>query len=375
MAANDKGHGRTHKAHAAGNYHFTWEPIPEDPGHERVQRVEITRGAGADRMVLEKWERQPDGMFQLAGGTHRPTTGEPLAFHPGADFTTRASAWSERKANAMGGRGTMVYGKEAVEDHLWAKGYEYGKARDRATGIALDQAANLDAGDFISELATVMTTQYRSGLREGDYLEDVERYTTDGCVFGEESRRAGAVKLRVAVALDRSRSMYANGIMGTAGRALIALDKTVRQAQQELPEGSLAYQPFVFAGEAERRRDLNLFTGQYMYPSSDWDDTNIAPLLESIEKWEQEDGADPDAFKLDLIITDGVLEHPRDVARANQIQARRNGRGATIMLNFLPREEWGDYHLPARCFQYPVTKDSLAAQLRAIVTEVVGMLA
>lgn len=350
MAQGDSGLGRTSKLKASGRYNFEWgKPEPEAP--EQVIAVEIKDGSE----VRQRWELQDTGEFLCAvAACDKDVAQKDLRFRPHQPML------AER-------------GKGVVEKHLWPRGYEWGNAQEASTVRQLGRRANIDTGDFVAELSTVMRTRHRYGLAEGEFIEDVERVFTDGQVFGEEERRPTDVQLQITVSMDRSKSTFANGVARIGGRAFIALDKTVRQAALDLPEGCLTYQPFTFAGGATREtpEGVRRYNGQWWLPSDDWADTRITPLFRAIQRWEQTVG-NPDAFKLDIVITDGVLEHRKDVAEANRIQVERNGRGAVVMLNFLPREEWGDYHMPSRTVMYEVTEDNLAARLRTVIAEVLG---
>ncbi len=91
-------------------------------------------------------------------------------------------------------------------------------------------------------------------------------------------------------------------------------------------------------------------------------------MFRAIQQWEQAHG-DPNAVRLDLVLTDGVLEEADDVAEATAIQEERNGRLRTVLLNFLPLDQWSDYQLPDRCAQFPVNADNLDSSIRTIVQE------
>lgn len=245
-----------------------------------------------------------------------------------------------------------------------------------------NEKVNVQVGDFVSELATAIRYREKTGLHEGDWVEDPERVFTDHRVFGEEVAIAAGVKMQITVSIDGSRSMHANGIMGKAGAAFAALHKMIVAAQAELPEGSIIYAPFTFAhdGYQDKGKRAYQLGGASALAYADenvWvgngTDTWIYPLFECIEKWEAAN-SDPSIYRLDIIITDGVLEHPKDVVKANEIQERRNGRLSTVMLNFLPTREWGQYRLPERCVQYAVTRDNVSQTMRKVIAESLGEL-
>lgn len=278
-----------------------------------------------------------------------------------------------------------------------------------------EQKSNTEVGDFLSELTAVMRTRTATGLLEGDWIEDPERIYSDHGVFGEEVRTASDFRFQISVCVDVSRSTYYNGAAVKIANAFVALDKTIRKAVLELPEGQLSYNVFAFnrdtylLGPAQvARLDIRASNGgnnlvrwgtywfqpiidgkpglkatgltydqmlrkRDLYPCSkegyehNWHDTKLAPLFGAIEAWENQEG-DHRAYRLDIILSDGELNDPKDIAEANRIQERRNGRLTTFMLNFLPKKEWGQYHLPERCYQYEASVN-LGQQLRQIITD------
>lgn len=301
----------------------------------------------------------------------------------------------------------------------------YRKNEAEFAGKAQKQA-RIEVGDFVSELAQALRYREVVGQSEGDWLEEPERAYTDGQAFGTEINGAAHKKLQIALVLDASRSMWKNRIMESASAAWQAMDAMLRQAQQELPEGTLTYAPFIFHEYAfkvprafmkyvsyvggvksgtrknqygqfnapEDARDIlfipSMVPGEAVIEAindgeidgskvnAEWHkkhklsghDTNLSPLLRRIQEWEA--GNDANAVRLDLVITDGVFENERDVESATNVQAERNGNLSTVLLNFLKPAEWGQYHLPNRCCQYAGTNENLTPQLRTILEEVVA---
>lgn len=282
-----------------------------------------------------------------------------------------------------------------------------------------DEESNLEIGDFLSELRTVIRTKIKTSLAEGDWIEDPERIYFDGNVFGEEVRSASDVKIQIAICVDVSQSTYANNTAGKISRALFALDKVIRKAMVELPEGALAYKVFAFNKDTYIIDDVTLlntttstkkgavedgamlmfgtwtvaaqgrpvqrhlsgaqkFALAEFYRASNikyktfyeenWADTLVAPLFTAIEKWEQNEG-DHSAYRIDIILSDGEWENKTDIVEATKIQERRNGRLTTFMLNFLPRQKWGNYSLPERCYQYEANPKFLGQQIRQIISD------
>ena len=102
------------------------------------------------------------------------------------------------------------------------------------------------------------------------------------------------------------------------------------------------------------------------------EDTWMYPLFTEIEKWENAE-SDPGAIRLDIVITDAVLEHPKDIRESSIIQERRDGTLQTVLLNLMPEDRWLDSTLPLRCVQYPANRDNLAGLLRNVLAEFVSV--
>lgn len=280
-----------------------------------------------------------------------------------------------------------------------------------AEEIASEQESNIVVGEFLSELATAIKFRMKIGQSQGDWIEEPERYYSDGLIFGQEEAVASQVKLQITVSLDASTSMWENRLMRHAGPAFIALDRIIRKSLQDMPAGTVHYAPFVFHKTAFQipAAFLNLYVGRVDYKSREaseheavwshypradvWnaarelgqisetarltdypmsgEDTNIAPLFEAIKKWEETEG-DPSAVRLDIVITDGVLENLADVQRATEIQEERNGKLRTVFLNFLPINEWSQASLPERCSQFSVTPDGLDNSIRTVLNDAIA---
>lgn len=292
-------------------------------------------------------------------------------------------------------------------------GKRLGIAFDRARlmeELASEQDSNIEVGDFLSDLQTAIKFRMRAGLAQGDWIEEPERFLTDGLVFGQEIASAGDVKLQITLSLDASTSMWMNKIMKHAGPAVLAFDRVIRKAIQDLPIGSVTYQPFIFHQTAHKipAAYLNGYVGRAEWKSGEeasdaiWpnyprqnqvdaakeageipataqahdfklsgENTLIAPLFKAIQEWEQKDG-DVNAVRLDIVLTDGVLEEEGDVEEATKIQEERNGRLRTVMLNFLKLDQWSNYQLPDRCAQFAVDADNLDSSIRTILQESVA---
>lgn len=246
---------------------------------------------------------------------------------------------------------------------------------------------------------------------QGDWLDNpVEGYVT-GYGFGEETRRPMGIKLQVTVSLDLSNSMYYNRISTVAAKAFRDINLAL-QAMVEQYQGNLFHAAFTFSRDgweaSDRGKRARRVTGsrglsgyyfqtsdsersdelkaaivannlglmeEYRHPeytSFDGEDTWLYPLFQQIEKWENEE-SDPGAYRLDLIITDAVLDHPSDLRECDKIQARRNGSLQTVMLNFMKESEWSKSDLPLKCVQYPANEENIGGLLRTIINEFVSV--
>jgi hypothetical protein len=281
---------------------------------------------------------------------------------------------------------------------------EAGKVRSEA-GEAL---ANIEVGDFVSELATAIRYRMRVGYSDGDWIAEPERLYTDGMVFGREESVASGVRLQITVTLDTSRSMWSGGLMHLAAPTFYALDRVIRKAMEDLPQDSIHYAPFIFHEKAiqipasflklfvkHRKGEDGSFTFT-AYPdlpalqeanlageldrTKTWKDyalsgrnTLLAPLFKAIKDWEETKG-DPQALRLDIVITDGKVEDPKDIEKATRLQEDRGGRVRTVFLNFLERNQWTDVSLPDRCSQFAVTAENLDMSIRSIMQEAISEL-
>lgn len=285
-----------------------------------------------------------------------------------------------------------------------------------ALELSSEQDSNIEVGDFISEMATAIKFRMKTGQSQGDWIEEPERMFTDGLIFATQQAVASEVKLQVTLSLDVSTSMWNNRLMRIAGPAMIAFDRVIRKAIQDLPQGSVTYAPFIFHGKAYKvpaaylnsyvgagqRKDGSTTTDIWptMARSAQFEaaqangelpanarlsdielsgeDTRISALFKAIQEWEQKEG-DPNAVRVDIVITDGVFgdewndeEVSDDVAEASAIQEQRNGKLRTVLLNFLKLEDWANAQIPDRCAQFAVDADNINTAIRDILNEAVA---
>lgn len=298
----------------------------------------------------------------------------------------KAQQEHERKLAVMQANGTLdAYleserlKKQAEDEQRQQEVLERTQQRDLKR-LELSSDARLMAGSIQTEFATAIGWRERYSQAEGDWLDDPVAALTTGYGFGEEIRTSRGIRLQVHLCLDCSNSMVHNRLASVAQDAMRDMYLGMRMASQQLPDNSLTVNVWTWAhgddGKATRhittKDNLNRTVDNPMGPLEGWwtefdgEDTWISPLLERLEKWENAHG-DPGACRLDIIITDGVLEHVTDARKGDEIQERRDGSLQTVVLNFLPMEDWSDSRVPKRCVQYPATPDNLSALMRSVL--------
>jgi hypothetical protein len=254
------------------------------------------------------------------------------------------------------------------------------------------QVVNLTAGMLVSDIHQVVTSTEKPA-DYGDAIEDViDAYQGSGGWLLDVNQAKG-VKLQITLSLDMSNSMKYNGLDRVAAATFRDLGMTLKALQATYPD-DMYTAFFQFSDDNHNGRGMRAIRletpqsdsrfGEFksFVPSIienrgvsyDGTDTWFYPLFVEIEKWEKK-YSDPGAVRLDLIITDAVVEHAKDIRESNKIQERRDGALYTIMLNFAPEEEWVNSTLPKRCFQMKVDKDNIAGILRKILAEFVSMYA
>jgi hypothetical protein len=271
---------------------------------------------------------------------------------------------------------------------------------EREDELYMASTAQLTIGQFESELAQMSAPHDRSTYGGGDYVEDVVEVLQTGNGWMEESTKTVGTKLQITLSLDLSNSMLYNGLAEVAAESFRDLGwmlKTLAFENNDLKVGFFVfslddgYTPGYYGKRAKRLLEKGYWGDDHskfgefkdLVPSKmredsrffrqlfDGQDTYVSPLFAEIEKWEREDG-DPGAVRLDLIITDAVLEHPKDIRDADVIQERRNGNMQSVMLNFMPEQDWLGSTLPRRTFMTKVDKENLNGLLRQILSDFIG---
>jgi hypothetical protein len=236
---------------------------------------------------------------------------------------------------------------------------------------------NLMAGYLTTEVATAVKRHERYDLYDGEWLEDPVDAMTINKGFAEEYNKPHGVRMMVNLCLDSSNSMRHNNLATVSLQTLKQMWVMLRLVERDLPAGMLQTNVWFWAryedGKgAYQRLDAHdpvdtMERGIEVLSSASFngEDTWIAPLFKRIEAWENDSDAQS-YHRLDIVITDGVLEHPTDIREASEVQMRRNGSLQTDMFNFLPSEEWGDFPVPKRCVQYEANPDNLLPLMRQV---------
>lgn len=275
----------------------------------------------------------------------------------------------------------------------WA---EEAKARQQAEYDAKQQIVNsslLMLGSIQSEISEVFQRRERYELDQGDYLEDPVSSRLRSGGWTEDGQRKAGFKLQLTIALDVSNSIWYNRIAPAAIRSFQELILAARALKDEHPD-DVVYSARLFSENkdgkgVETLRDWSedfdydarayvrkttddplkegrkLFGQEDYVPSFAGEDSYIYPLLQSIAAWE----AGHDGYvKLDIILSDGVFERKVDISTADDIQARR-GQVHSVILNFIPEDDWYAGRLPYQCVQYPVTTDNVTGILRLVLAQ------
>lgn len=263
-------------------------------------------------------------------------------------------------------------------------------AREQAEvdNIALmqTQAVRL-TGHLHSELASAIATREKYGLMEGDYLDDPVEASQGRAGFAEEVVIKRGIRLLVNICIDCSNSMVHNGLQDATKAAAYTLYAMLDNVASMLPPDTLLCNVWLWAKYKEGTGTFMLQPADYnalMSPQQsivkkinelymDGEDTYIAPLFRQLHHWEQINGWAGEA-RLDIVLTDGVLEHKKDRAEATNWQLERDGGLNTVLLNFLPMADWADVYLPDRCLQYEASVDNVFTLMTKVFGEWVMML-
>lgn len=370
-----------------GIHDWAWTRYEDPPGNDgRTRRLVV------DKCGVDVWVR-----FQIRAQQVRDSINERKA--------------EERKA----------YFDEAAERQAALEAERVERTSEETRQFT--QQAQYTAGMLQSDFHQAFETQEVYGRDEGDFIDDVVNLYQTGRGYGEDQSKAKGVKLQITLSLDLSNSMqynrdtHGNKLYESASNAFRDLWLTLEELEKQYADdlfigaftfcqdtheydtnswgehvtrerlGRLAKCLSVESSWRGRMEDKQLRSRQdpdgislgpvegYRSPSAwkfDGTDTWYYPLFDKIREWEEK-FSDPGAIRLDLVITDAVLEHPSDIARSDAIQERRNGTLHTVMLNMLPQHEWVNSDLPLRCVQYPADSKNLSGMLRLLISEFVSV--
>lgn len=326
---------------------------------------------------------------------------ELLRVHRDTNWISRRGSMDWERIRGRIGKGAMAKIEKHIKD-IQSKEYAESRARmEEATAVrvakleeqtmAFRKASQLTAGMIGSDFHQAFALKEVYGRDDGDWLDDPVAAYIGQAGFGEEVKVQAGIKIQVTVSLDMSNSMWNNVIANDAIKAFIEIGLALQDIQVQYP-GSFYTKAFTFAwgdnGKGSHRVGQDIWTDvpeelrlgdfedmrRYLswMPSSAGQDTWITPLFQRILEWE-DDESDSGCVRLDLVLTDAVLEHPTDIRKASEVQERRDGALQTVFLNFMKEEEWVDSRLPVRCVQYPADVNNVGGLLRQVLSEFVSV--
>lgn len=253
-------------------------------------------------------------------------------------------------------------------------------------------SAQLMLGSLQSETSEVFQQRERYELDQGDYLDDPVSSRLKSGGWTEDTYKRGGFKLQLTISLDVSNSNWYNRVAAPAIRAFQELVLAARALKDEHPE-SVTYSAWLFSKDKDGKgvERLTAFEqdwedGKRVLIETDdplkevkklwsWnakdmpyyagEDSWLYPLLENLANWESKQD-DEGSVKLDIILSDGVFERKVDITRSDEVQARR-GQVHTVIMNFMPEDDWFDGRLPYQVVQYPVTADNVNGLLRLVL--------
>ena len=410
------------RGHYGGSYHYyddhgrgdsknIWDWFHDNWEAAGCERSWLMTRSDAEYYMLFTKSVERFGLMDIAYGS------DP-GYYPGRD--TRAhkmvlkhqneGAWTEFYVLLISGYNRETARKEQVSktEAEERQGRWDAERRQREAEAAIVDRAEFDtvqpiieatAGTIRSDLATTAFIQHDVVHDYGDAIEDiVDAYHGSGG-FLDTTQKATDSKLQISVSLDLSNSMYYNDVHQSAADAFLMICMSLKAIKDEYPD-DIFISFFTFSDNGWEGKGksvsevvpdrwggsaLSLFGEfEFVKPSAvkRWvrgygtgiftgEDTYIAPLLSALEKWEAKSSS-PGAVKLDIVITDAVFEHPKDIRESDVIQERRDGQLQTVFLNFMDPSNWLACTLPKRCLMVKVGKDNLAGILRNLVAEFLG---
>lgn len=294
------------------------------------------------------------------------------------------------------------------------------KNRPKITNLVVEQevARSIEVGEFASELIAAVCYRERTGIPEGDWLEDPTRAITDGMCFAEEIRRPTQNTFQVTVSLDVSSSMYPDlpgeqPRAATANPLFYAMHQAMLQSMRELPPGVLIYAPFTFSDASYRTPEAYMKYYKTVKLQSVWGKsvrvafppeyadydaraqarrdegvsdipsdlcgggTRLESLLSAIQKWESQQMVSSNQLtKLDIVITDGgISSNPEAIEEVSRIQRERSAgaKVSTILLNVTGQSysETFQTTLPEHIREIPIDIKTLNVQVRNVLMDTV----
>jgi hypothetical protein len=305
----------------------------------------------------------------------------------GGGRSSRSRGYSYRSSSRS--RSTYVMpqltpAETAARDAQWAQ-EKLDRQQSEVDNITIMQQQSVRLTGFLhSEIAQAIAVREKHDLYEGDFLDDPVEAVQGRAGFAEEYRVSRGVKLLVNIAIDCSNSMTHNNVDEASKIAAYTLYAMLDNVSKMLPDDTVTVNVWQWARHREGNGVSSVKPSQYhnnplisdqqqmvQAIQSMWmdgEDTYIAPLFQSLYNWEARNGWQSEA-RLDIVLTDGVLEHKKDRSEATKWQLARDGGLTTVLLNFLPIADWADVYLPDRCFQYEATADNVFTLMSKVLGE------
>lgn len=333
-----------------------------DQGYTSKKRASSGRSSGGGRMgpSLETFvsKARKDEVEDFMIRTVKEGILDILGLEPTSDMAVkiREGLASEAKDKKMT-KADMEAQVAAAWDGMQAFG-NGGRERD------LKEAA----GMLIAALQSATKAREADNLDEGDWIDDLATLMIDGSSWGMEKHGALQYKKHVNIAVDNSGSTHMRET-GFCSRTMNSVADNLQSvlfgAGYEFP--SITWDKFSFnriakqhTGKAARLRrreeqqQRQLLQGTYVEDplSKDARETNLSPLMQAMYENEEVLGL-LDTPRLDIILTDGEWETQRDADDAGRWQRMRGSKVTTYVLNLCP-ETIGDIALPANFRVIPV---------------------
>ena len=206
-----------------------------------------------------------------------------------------------------------------------------------------------EAEVLLAALESATRPTERSGLDDGEYLDDLASLTLDGSGWGEETLGGTQYQKHVNICIDNSGSTrmpatgYCARAMADIGTNLMnvlyaAGGRWPGVTWDEFSFNRIAKQHTGKRGQEARSEATRQSLEQVWVQDpldTDARETNLAPLLEALHRNEVERGLIGEP-RIDIIMTDGEFESQEDADEAAEWQRQRGSGATTYVVNLCP---------------------------------------